>query len=620
VSLEPEESLPRLLSGRYRLEAKLGHGGMGVVYRATDRTMKRQVAVKLIRATDGVELDEEVAGRFLREAKNTARIQHEHIIEVYDLGRSETNDLYMVMELLEGESLSVRLRREGRLSPQATVHIGRQICEALEVAHEAGIIHRDLKPANVMLVSRAGDDAFVKVLDFGVAKSYAPDQETQLTHTGMLVGTVEYMAPEQIMGKVVDGRTDIYSLGIVLYRMLLGKPPFKDGGVPAMIHHHLNVMPKPLREQGVTEVPGALDRVILRCLAKKPEQRYETMSELSRALAAAMEPEDLGLASLEYSGDANDDDPYAIGDKTEVARPSDPLLHAQREAALESLPSLGDSDSGISEPGFEDATVKMDRPLRPSPNAVPVAGAQKGPAPPRPAAGQPAPSMQDRARAHAQAQDPMLPQVDETELLANREDLSTAKRAIPADLRVSSGREKKICAMCQTANAPHVRACVACGVSLAAEDQDAVRARVTAPSKPPPRTAHLAAPQMPPPTSGAYPAPAPLPHSPMHGIPPALADARHPRRAAAATASAQFSAVDPAHGAASASGAAVDVGTLPQVRRLEEQPLTLEEDSPQSHRGHGEHREVIFGFAFCERVDDARSTHAQIFLCALCPL
>jgi serine/threonine protein kinase len=517
VSLEPEESLPRLLSGRYRLEAKLGSGGMGVVYRATDRTMKRNVAVKLIRATDGVELDEEVAGRFLREAKNTARIHHEHIIEVYDLGRSETNDLYMVMELLEGESLSVRLRREGRLSPEATVHIGRQICEALEVAHEAGIIHRDLKPANVMLVSRAGDDAFVKVLDFGVAKSYAPDQETQLTHTGMLVGTVEYMAPEQIMGKVVDGRTDIYSLGIVLYRMLLGKPPFKDGGVPAMIHHHLNVMPKPLREQGITEVPGALDRVVLRCLAKKPEQRYESMSELSRALASAMEPDDLGLASLEYSGDANDDDPYAIGDKTEVARQSDPALMAQQEA-LDSLPSLGESDSGISEPGFEDATVKMDR--------VPA-----NKLPPRPGAGTaaPTPSFSSAAAAHAQKQNAALSDVDETALLPNNnhDELSTAKRTIPPDLRISSGREKKICAMCQTANAPHVRSCVACGVSLAAEDQDAVRARVTAPSKPPPpRTAHLAAPQMPPPTSGAYPAPAPLPQSPMHGVPAAQGPAQ----------------------------------------------------------------------------------------------
>ena len=197
---ESDDSLPRLLGGRYRLEAKLGSGGMGVVYRATDQTMHRPVAVKLVRGVDGVTLDDEVAGRFLREAKNTARVQHENIIEVYDLGRSDQGDMYFVMELLEGESLSTMLRREGKIKPALAVHIARQMCAALHVAHAAGIIHRDLKPANVMLVQRGNDASYVKVLDFGVAKSYTPDQQTQLTHTGMLVGTVEYMAPEQIMG------------------------------------------------------------------------------------------------------------------------------------------------------------------------------------------------------------------------------------------------------------------------------------------------------------------------------------------------------------------------------------------------------------------------------------
>src|SRR4051812_37325750 len=272
---ENDDSLPRLLGGRYRLEAKLGSGGMGVVYRATDLTMHRAVAVKLVRGVDGAALDDEVAGRFLREAKNTARVQHENIIEVYDLGRSDQGDMYFVMELLEGESLSTKLRREGKLSPVVAVHIARQMCAALHVAHSAGIIHRDLKPANVMLVTRGADSSYVKVLDFGVAKSYTPDQQTQLTHTGMLVGTVEYMAPEQIMGRKVDGRTDLYSLGVVMYRMLTGKPPFRDGGVPAMIHAHLNVFPKPMSELK-PEISGALDRVVLRCLAKQPEQRYES--------------------------------------------------------------------------------------------------------------------------------------------------------------------------------------------------------------------------------------------------------------------------------------------------------------------------------------------------------
>ena len=388
-----EDDLPRLLSNRYRLEGTLGHGGMGVVYRGTDLMMQRSVAVKLIRAVDGVELDDEIAGRFLREAKNTARLQHEHIIEVFDLGRSDEGGLYFVMELLEGESLSARLRRDGQLSPGTSVHIGRQICDALEVAHRAGVIHRDLKPANVMLLSRAGDHDYVKVLDFGVAKSTSGDQETQLTHTGMLVGTVDYMAPEQIMGKPVDGRTDVYALGVVLYKMLSGRAPFRDTGVPALIHAHLNTMPKPLIE--VTQgVPNELDHVVLRCLAKSPERRFESMAELARALTAAIAPESVGLINLEYGGAQGDDDIYGQGDQTAVARsfadgPLPPVSAPPRALAMHApLPAedatvnerVGRSGEnvldpfGVDEPDampLEDATIRIDRPLamKPPPGA-----------------------------------------------------------------------------------------------------------------------------------------------------------------------------------------------------------------------------------------------------------
>ena len=485
-----DESLPRLLGGRYQLDAKLGAGGMGVVYRASDLTMHRSVAVKLIRGVDGVALDEEVAGRFLREAKNTARIQHEHIIEVFDLGRSDQGDMYFVMELLEGESLSTKLRRDGKLPVELGVHIARQMCAALNVAHAAGIIHRDLKPANVMLIERAGRGDYVKVLDFGVAKSYTPDQQTQLTHTGMLVGTVEYMAPEQIMGRAVDGRTDIYALGVVMYRMFTGKAPFRDGGVPALIHAHLNVFPKPMTDTA-PEVPGALDRVVLRCLAKQPEQRYESMEELSRALAQALDPSDMGLMSLEYEGD----DPYDAGDKTEVAKPSEDLVTKPRPAAQRPAPAAPQVPRPVSlkppavpplpvapEESFDDATVRMDRP-----DANDIA-----------------------KRVAAQAAEIAA---DRTAIMSREE--STAKRSVPAEVLRHESSGPRECAMCRTLNPPHARACNACGVSLAQEDQEAVRARVTAP-----RTAHLAAPQMPPPTSGAYPAPpVSFGHSPAHGIP-----------------------------------------------------------------------------------------------------
>lgn len=363
-----DDDLPRLLGGRYRLESLLGKGGMGVVYRGVDLVMKRPVAVKLVIASAGIELDEELAGRFLREAKNTARLQHENIVEVFDLGRTDEGALYFVMEFISGHSLSSRLRKEGQLSVATTVHIGRQICSALQVAHTAGVIHRDLKPANIMLLSRAGDDDFVKVLDFGVSKSLeAAGQDTQLTHTGMLVGTVDYMAPEQIMGQPVDGRTDVYALGIVLYRMLSGKAPFGDVAVPALMHAHLNTMPKPLIEVAPA-VPNALDHVILRCLAKKPEHRFESMGELARALKEASMPRTSGLLDLEYNADS-DEGGFDDGQAT-VARPVDDgaLPETWRPNA-----DLGPRGRVLS---FNDATVRIDNPhvKRASASAPPPRG------------------------------------------------------------------------------------------------------------------------------------------------------------------------------------------------------------------------------------------------------
>jgi serine/threonine-protein kinase len=509
-----DEDLPRLLGGRYRLEATLGHGGMGVVYRGVDLMMKRPIAVKLIRAGDGVELDEEIAGRFLREAKNTARLQHEHIVEVFDLGRTEEGGLYFVMELLEGESLSARLRREGALSPETAVHIGRQICDALQAAHAAGIVHRDLKPANVMLLTRAGDPDFVKVLDFGVAKSYASDQETQLTHTGMLVGTIDYMAPEQIMGKPVDGRTDVYSLGVVLYKMLSGHAPFRDTGVPALIHAHLNTMPKPLIEV-VPGIPNELDRVVLRCLAKNPERRYESMAELGRALTMALMPEDANLIDLEYG--RSDADPYASDDQTVTGRPYSARLSPDDA-------TVNEGKRVVEEAQFDDATVKIDRPLRP-PDAR-AGGVLSPPVTPRSELAVPRRSLQGRPPdARRPEGGPLYP-----------EDVSTAKRPVDAEVRRS---EPRTCAMCQTVNAPHAGACAACGVSLLPVHQEAVRARVRATQAPgvgPPivpvptpsssgyeLSSVPPGPPLYPPPSGPYGSP-----SPMHGVPTAPWDAHPP--------------------------------------------------------------------------------------------
>ena len=276
---------PRVLRDRYRLDVKLGEGGMGVVYRGVDLALERDVAVKLTRAAPGA--DPSAAARFLREVKSAARIRHEHVVEVFDVGEAEGGDLFYVMELLDGEPLSRRLTRERRLAPASAVHVAAQVCEALTAAHEGGIVHRDLKPANVMLLRRGRDDAFVKLIDFGISKS--AEALTMPTRAGDLVGTVGYMAPEQIKGERVDARTDVYALGAMLYRALTGSPVFEDRGLPAAVHDHLQTAPMKLRERAPEAgIPPALDAAVLRCLAKRPADRFASAASVAEALRASL--------------------------------------------------------------------------------------------------------------------------------------------------------------------------------------------------------------------------------------------------------------------------------------------------------------------------------------------
>lgn len=274
----------RVLVGRYQLGEVLGQGGMGVVHRGVDLRLERPVAVKLVRpdvAEGGTQKE-----RFLREAKRTAQLRHPGIVEVYDFGQTEEGEAFFVMELLDGESLSSRVRREGRLPESLAVHIATQICAALAVAHDAGIVHRDLKPANVLLVRSGADDARVKIVDFGVAKKLGGG--TQLTESGMLVGTVDYMAPEQIRGDEIDGRVDVYALGAMLTAMLTGRPPFEADNVATIVHNHLSVTPRSVRER-VPGISPALEAIVGRCLFKDPASRFATMSELEAALVGALE-------------------------------------------------------------------------------------------------------------------------------------------------------------------------------------------------------------------------------------------------------------------------------------------------------------------------------------------
>lgn len=341
---EVEEVLPRPLTERYRLDSKLGEGGMGTVYQGLDLVMRRLIAVKLVRPEDGTQISEEIAGRFLREAKHTARLRHEHIVEVFDVGRTDNGELFLVMELLTGESLSDRIRRDGLLPYNTVIHIALQICEGLHVAHTSGIVHRDLKPGNIMLVPRGGDDHFVKVLDFGVAKSTATEQ-TQLTRTGVLVGTVEYMAPEQILGGTIDARTDVYAFGALLYRALTGTHVFREQGVPKLINNHLNKTPESMASRVPdVEIPRSLEAVVMKCLAKKPEERYESMRELWLALAAVLEPVEMEELTSDHERAA-----AAFEDVSTITKP----------LAIDSAPS-GISNDSDPLPSFDDQTEMED--------------------------------------------------------------------------------------------------------------------------------------------------------------------------------------------------------------------------------------------------------------------
>jgi eukaryotic-like serine/threonine-protein kinase len=263
------------LGGRYALEGLLGSGGMGEVWRAVDRQLDRPVAVKVLRDRYA---DSGVVRRFQQEARIAARLQHSGIAVVHDAGEHD-GQLFIVMELLRGEDLAAMLEREPAGLPLATVvSVATQAAEALAVAHSGGVIHRDLKPANLFLLPGGQ----LKICDFGIART--ADTATGLTGPGSFIGTPAYMSPEQwVDGKSVDKRSDLYSLGCVLYALLVGRPPFHSGELPTLIYCHLNTTPASVREIR-PEVPARLDRLVAELLAKKPADRPSDAGQVAAVL------------------------------------------------------------------------------------------------------------------------------------------------------------------------------------------------------------------------------------------------------------------------------------------------------------------------------------------------
>jgi serine/threonine protein kinase/tetratricopeptide (TPR) repeat protein len=279
-----------VLDDKYRLDERLGEGGMGAVYRATHLLIERPVAVKVL--SQRLVTDESARERFRREARAAGRLQHTNAVTVTDFGETRDGLVYLVMELLEGKPLREVLAHDAPLDPARAVSLMMQISAAVEAAHEAGIIHRDLKPGNIFLVQRPDSPHIVKVLDFGIAKLAGDGGEFNLvdtlTGTGVMIGTPRYMSPEQCDGAQLTPASDVYSLGVILYEMLTGQTPFNGGTPLSLALKHSSESPRPPREL-VANIPPALEGVVLHALAKKPEERDSDAGEFRRELFAVAE-------------------------------------------------------------------------------------------------------------------------------------------------------------------------------------------------------------------------------------------------------------------------------------------------------------------------------------------
>jgi serine/threonine-protein kinase len=285
-SAERDALLGTLLAGRYRIEALIGSGGMGAVYRAAHVHMRKAVAVKVLHKE--MTAFPEVVARFEREAVAAGRIEHSHVVSASDFGKLEDGSFYLVLEFIEGQSLARLVSKVGALSPLRALRITRQIVEALQAAHAVGIVHRDLKPDNVMLVDKDDDPDFVKVLDFGIAKVKVEEtvEQPALTQIGTVFGTPEYMSPEQARGELVDARADLYTVGVILFEMLSGNSPFKDDDLVVVLTRHLTADPPPLP----SSIDPTIRELVLRLLKKNREERVQSAAELieriDRILAA----------------------------------------------------------------------------------------------------------------------------------------------------------------------------------------------------------------------------------------------------------------------------------------------------------------------------------------------
>ncbi|THV28018.1 Stk1 family PASTA domain-containing Ser/Thr kinase [Glycomyces paridis] len=358
---------PRLLGGRYEIGEIVGYGGMAEVHRGRDLRLGRDVAVKLLRAD--LSRDESFLIRFQREAQNSASLNHPNIVAVFDTGE-DAGIPYMVMEFVNGRTLKEVLLAEGRFDPAAACEIVADMCSALDFSHKHHIIHRDVKPGNVML----SDTNQVKVMDFGIARALASNQAT-MTQTSAVIGTAQYLSPEQARGETVDARSDVYAVGCVLYELLVGHPPFTGDNPVSVAYQHVREEARPPSELN-PNIPASVDAVIMKALAKNPENRYHSAGEMREDLIraargqAVMAPAVMGVADRTQLIDGDSTAPITpIATSSSKRRPwlialgvilalvavsaaTWGIMKAMNEAALVTVPTV----IGLSE---EDATAEL---------------------------------------------------------------------------------------------------------------------------------------------------------------------------------------------------------------------------------------------------------------------
>jgi serine/threonine-protein kinase len=334
---------PRLLGDRYELEGVVGRGGMAEVYRARDIRLDRIVAIKTLRAD--LAQDPIFQARFRREAQSAASLNHPTIVAVYDTGEDTSTGVpvpYIVMEFVDGRTVRDLVIEGQRLTPERTMEIIDGVLRALEYSHQAGIVHRDIKPGNVM-VTRNGD---VKVMDFGIARAMNDSQAT-MTQTAQVIGTAQYLSPEQARGERADARSDLYSTGCLMYELLTGRPPFQGDSPVAIAYQHVRENPIPPTEVD-PELPDWADGIVLKAMAKPPEERYQSAAEMAadvQRAAAGMQVAAPPSTRLDYYGGGN-----GYADATQRMGATGPLMTGQAPGGG---PPYQQTGYGDYEPGYD---------------------------------------------------------------------------------------------------------------------------------------------------------------------------------------------------------------------------------------------------------------------------